>query len=118
MPLRPVDAVLDPDRDPLQALLGARIRRVREKESDLVAAPAVGSIATANGGRDRLRDALQAAIALEMAEAVVEVLEAVDVDERDSGRRLHPLRAGGLGHESLVERAAVPEAGEAVGAGE
>ena len=95
-----------------------RRTRCREAGGRLVAAPAKAAVAGTKRALDRAAREPEKAVALEMAEGVVERLEAIDVDEGDAYRRVRPPRARDLRAERLVERAAVPHRGEGVGAGE
>ena len=96
--------------------LGAahRLRHSLEQHHELVPAEAADGIAFAQASAQPFRDFLEHAVAGFVAERVVDVLEAVEVDEQD--RQLHavPPRLGECVAEALTEHAAVGQPGELV----
>ena len=100
-----------------QTISASVVRRLREDEGELVAAPAEARVVLAQAGAQDLADRHQAAIAGGVAEAVVDVLEAVEVGDDDRQRGAAAAHASDLGGEGLDERAAVGQAGQLVVAG-
>src|SRR5262249_11132413 len=69
-------------------------RLLGEEDEELLAAVAVDGVAAAHRGGEGGADAAQQMVTLEVAGAVVEALEVVDVDERDAPAMAVALRAG------------------------
>jgi hypothetical protein len=92
----------------------ARERRERRR---LAAADARDDVRRAHARAQLLGDDLEDAVAERVAVLVVDLLEAVEVDEHQ--RQLAPVARGALdlGVERRLERASVGEAGERVGGG-
>ena len=102
-------------RDPLDDRLGrdprALLVAARQQDRELVAAEPEGLAALAQV-RGQLGEHL---VAGGMAEAVVDLLEVVDVHEAEAERIALRLRVGELALEPVVEVAVVAELGERVG---
>ena len=95
--------------------LGRGVERLLgQQHEELLAAEAVQRVAAAHRLAERVREAAQDLVALEVAGVVVERLEVVDVDQRDAPGVAVALRARLHGHEVLVEAVAVADPGQRV----
>ena len=79
---------------------------------ELVAAEARDRVATAHGGRQALGDGAQELVTRAMAEAVVDLLEAVEVEIEQSDPASRPRRHGKRLDQAVLEQAAIGQAGE------
>ena len=105
---------LEHPMDPCRECRGVLVRSRREEDAELVAAEAGQGLARAHCLAEPARDLLQEAIAGLMAERVVDLPEAVDVQKHDRGRvRLLP---GGRDRllDPVAEQRSVRQAGELV----
>ena len=100
-------AILQPD------LLGRA--RAREQHRELVAAEAGEDVVGAQDAAQARADLGEHGVAGVMAERVVELLEAVDVDDQQRQRLVVCARAGQMRAQPAAELAAVGQAGELVG---
>ena len=87
---------------------------VRHQHQQFLAAIAAGDIHAAQLGHQQRAHLAQHRIAGGMAVAVVDQLEMVEVDQQDGDRRAAPLRMGDQAGQSLLQEAAVVEAGQIV----
>ncbi len=92
--------------------------RLREDDRELVAAHPAGDVRRANDVAHALRRLGEDAVAREVADAVVDRLEVVEVEDHERQVPLVAVRARNLAREGLVEVAPVVEAGERVEVGE
>ena len=119
--LRPSGVGIWRSRDRLPQALGqargAVEPRVREDHRELLAAPARRLVDLARALADRAGGRLEHAVAREMAEAVVDQLEIVEVEHHEPDRRAEALRALDLARELLLELAAVEQLRQRVGLG-
>ena len=93
---------------------GLRAVGALEQHGELVAAEAGGGVARADARRQPLRDLVEHLVAGRVAEAVVDGLEVVEVDEDDRQPVVLAPRAGdGVAH-ALAEQRAVGEVGHRV----
>ncbi len=114
--------VAETEADPLERAGGDLARdgvvRLGGDQRELVAAVAGGEVVGPRGRAQRVADAAQHLVADQVAVLVVDLLEAVQVDQderqRSAGRALGPLDLAG---EAVVHRSVVEAAGERVGAG-
>ncbi len=100
---------LDEPAGPVRHEREGEVRHVREEDDELLAAPAPDEVERACGAGERRRDRLQDGVADLVPVAVVDLLEAVDVDEEDPEAE---AVAGELGHlllEDDLRVAAVPD---------
>ncbi len=119
---RPAIVIVAPDRiaspelgrDPLRLVLGAR----RQHDRELVAAEAGERVGGAQPRAERIGDARKDHVAGDVAEAVVDLLEPVEVEHHDRARRAAAPSDRDLAGELVGEPAAVEEAGERVLVGE
>ncbi len=102
--------------DALRNLLGAVPVGLGQDDGELVTAPPVRDVRPPQRGTQRLRDALKHAVALEVAEAIVEVLELVDVADEHAQRIPGHARAIHRLRQRFVEGAPVEQSGERVDA--
>ena len=103
---------------PRVELVGVRERRLREDDRELVAADAAGDVRRADDVADPLRRLGEDAVAGEVADAVVDRLEVVEVEDDQREVPVVAVRAGDLARKGLVEVAAVVQAGQRVEVGE
>ena len=108
------DRLLDPGREPLR--VGEP--RLREDEPELVPADAARDVGLAHSLAHTFRGLGERGVAGEMADAVVDALEVVDVDEHEGEPARVAVRARDLASERLVEVAAVVETRQPVEVGE
>ena len=87
---------------------------VLQNHHELIAPQAGDGVGLAHAGFQAAGDVLQEQIAGGMAEAVVDVLEVVDVDVEQGHAAVFALAAGQGGPEAVVEEATVGQAGEFV----
>ena len=106
------EAILQGARDPHPDLLGRA--RAREEHRELVAAEAGEDVVGAQDVAQARAELGEHGVARVMAERVIELLEAVDVDDQESERLSACARAGQVRAELVAELAAVGEAGELV----
>ncbi len=92
--------------------------KVGGEDGELVAADAGDGIGLAKLLAQVARHLDEHVVAGTVAEDVVDLLEAVDVEEDDRAGKLRPARLDEGQFELLEERAAVEETGERIGAGE
>ena len=90
---------------------------LRQEQRELVAADAEGKIGSAQGAAKRTGRELQHLIALQVAEAIIDVLELVQVEDDDGQVLDVALGAVEFLVAVLVEKASIVEAGERVGGG-
>ena len=103
---------------PLVELVGVLERRLGQDHRELVAADAAGDVGRADDVADAVGRLGQDAVAGEVADAVVDRLEVVEVEDDERQAAAVALGAGDLAGERLVEVAAVVQAGERVEIGE
>jgi hypothetical protein len=100
--------------DAFEACSGFRRAKIRHRTDELVAAIAdehvIGADIRANG----LADELEQCIAGQMALTVVDLLEAVDVDEREYERGARPMRTLELARYRLEAEPARPGTGQLI----
>ncbi|SBW00869.1 hypothetical protein KL86APRO_11350 [uncultured Alphaproteobacteria bacterium] len=89
----------------------------RQENAELVAAETVGEVRGAAGAVEACRHLAQRGVARLMPVGVVELLEAVEIEEHQDERHVLALGAGQLAPQVLVKRAVVAEVGERVAAG-
>src|SRR5207245_4514027 len=92
----------------------ARGARPGKDERELVAAPAPGDVALADRRPERVRDPAQRLVAEEVAVAVVDVLEAVEIAECDADLAAEAADPRQLEAERVLEPAPVRKPGQAV----
>ncbi|HET8537186.1 MAG TPA: hypothetical protein VFL73_08410 [Solirubrobacteraceae bacterium] len=97
--------------------VGLVLVRGRQDHRELLAADPRRSVGLAHRGADERAELLQHRVALAVAEAVVDGLEVVEVADEEAERLVAAIGARELGGHQAFEAAAVPEAGERVGAG-
>ena len=85
-----------------------------EHDHEFVAAPAGQQVRGPDGGQDALRNGAQDVVALDVAVAVVDFLEGVQVDEDDRERRAVAVGLVRGDGEPVFEGAPVGRAGERV----
>ena len=86
-----------------------------QDERELVAADAAGELAAARDAAQARADLREHLVAGDVAVRVVQLLEPVEVHDRDGERRALAIRARDLAGQPLLERAAVGEARQRVG---
>ena len=91
---------------------------VEQQHRELVAAEARGAIAGPQPQRQRVAERAQHLVAGEVAEHVVDLLEAVDVHQHEHGALVVAPAALELLSEVLLEAAAVPQPRQRVAVGE
>ena len=108
---------LDGGADALGDAGGAAGIGIRQEDAELLAAHAPDQVDVAHGLAQGARDEHQRLVAAVVAEAVVDVLEMVDVDDeqRPLGRRLALLHALEIALHHGVEGAPVEQRGERIG---
>jgi hypothetical protein len=107
---KPFVAVLgEQRRHPVHDLARLGVRRFREQERELVAADAERVVGPAQRVVEHVRKELQRLVTHRMTEAVVELLETVEVAEHERERALVARRARSLAVEPLDERAPVQQ---------
>ena len=94
---------------------GTCTARAGEDYPELLAADARRQIGFAHAVADHTRGPAQDVVARLMAEAIVDLLEVVEVEEDERERRLEAQRARDLLLQYLYEAAAIGEIGELVG---
>ncbi len=110
-----VDRLSEHLQDPLGDELGARVRAGRvEQDDELVAADPAGRVGLPDDARQSGADDLQELIARGVAEKVVDLLEAVDVDVQGGGRGLSSSRAGEHLLRAVEHQRPIREPGQAV----
>src|SRR5581483_4211985 len=100
--------------DPPDELARLALLDLRDDHGELVASHAARDVGRTNDLPDALGDLREHGIAGEMADPVVDLLEAVDVYDHERKSALVPLGAVDLAREGLVEVAAIVEAGQRV----
>ena len=95
--------------------LGGQLVALDGQHAELVAAPPSDEVVCAYGLRDRGARPPQVLVAGGVAVAVVDRLEAVEVDGEHGGRQVEAPTASLLALERLVPRAAVCEPRQAIG---
>jgi hypothetical protein len=101
--------------DPVQHRIAqVAVAAFGQHQHEFVAAEARHGILRAHRRGQALRDRLQAFVAAAVADAVVDELEAVEVDEQHPHSLLVALRAGDFLAHPLAEQLAVDEAGQGV----
>ncbi len=103
---------------PLEELRGVVRRRLRHDHRELVAADAAADVDGPDLVAEALRDLGEDGVARQVADAVVDGLEVVEVDDQERQPPVVALRAERLAAKRLVEVALVEEAGERVRLGE
>ena len=83
---------------------GAPRALVREQHHELVAADPVGGVGRAHRGAQALAEGAEARVAGLVAERVVDLLQAVEIEHHDAEARARARTAGELALEVLVER--------------
>ena len=96
--------------------IAARVGR-RHHDRELVAAEPRHEIGTAHAARERLRDLLQRAVARHVSQRVVELLESVDVDDREHERLANARQLGKAACDHVFVLAPIGNAGQGIGAG-
>ena len=92
----------------------SRADHVIADHDELVAAEPGRGVARPNRLRDPLGDGAQQLVARGMTERVVDVLEAIDVDEDDAGLRAAPARRRQALEQAIREQRAVRQTGERI----
>ena len=117
-----VRAAMHPDRRRADAMVNAlgQLQRVRDfragqQDREFVATEARAGIAGADLGLGTPRHFLERLVAGQVAEAIVDLLEVVDVDHEARQRLARALRSRELLAQAVVEIAAVVPAGEEIG---
>src|SRR5436190_22488273 len=108
------DAVADEGDEVLGYALGGRARDARQDDRELVAADPRARVRAAHALGEPAADDPQQVVADLVAEAVVDLLEVVEVDVEQRGALRIAGAAADLAQELLLEAPAVPEAGERV----
>ena len=109
------EALVEHPRDPAPDLLGRA--RARQQHRELVAAEAGEDVVGPQDAAQARADLGEHGVAGVVAERVVELLEAVDVDDQQRQRLVAFARAGQVRAQLAAELAAVGQAGELVGRG-
>ena len=118
MPALAIGRAATAARSRVVELVGVGERRLGQDDRELVAADAAGDVGRAHDVADALGRLGQHGVAGEVADAVVDRLEVVEVEDEQREPPVVALRAGDLARERLVEVAAVVQAGERVEVGE
>ncbi len=110
----PEGGALDRPPDALGQLVRARPVGVREDQAELLAPDAAGVVVPAQLVDEQAAEAPQRLVALEVAVAVVDALEVVEVEQDDGHGVPVAVPAVELGPQLLVEEAVVGQAGDRV----
>ena len=104
--------------EPAVELFGVREGGLGEDDRELVAADAAGDVGAADDRADALGELRQDGVAGQVADALVDRLEVVDVEHDEGELPVVAVRPGDLARERVVEEAPVVEARERVEVGE
>ena len=110
------DGPLDGVPHALRDAIGVDVVGRGQHERELVAAPAEARVGPADGVAQRIGYLLEAAVALEVTEGVVDALEAGEVGDHHREGTVRAARPGHRPGQRLVEGAPVPESREGVDA--